>query len=67
MPTDEPYGRDGTHDTFESRPLADGSTYEVVKNYFDADQLREILAPFARNLEIKGNPVWWWAVYRPGR
>jgi len=38
-----------------------------VKNYFDADQLREILAPFARNLEIKGNPVWWWAVYRPGR
>jgi demethylmenaquinone methyltransferase/2-methoxy-6-polyprenyl-1,4-benzoquinol methylase len=67
MPTDEPYGRDGTRDTFENRPLADGSTYEVVKNYFDPEHLREVFSAFAHDLEIKGNPVWWWAVYRPVR
>lgn len=32
------------------RTLADGRTYEVLKNYYGMDELRSLLAPYADDL-----------------
>ena len=56
--------RPGTHDTFKRRRLADGSAHEVLKNYYDADQLQRLLAPLADGLHIHVGRCFWWVTYR---
>ena len=53
----------GCEDTFKRRVLADGSKHEVLKNYFDADQLRQILSPHATELQIHVGQCFWWVSY----
>ncbi len=55
--------RPGCADTFKQRELADGSKHEVLKNYYDADQLRTILAPHATGLRIHRGQCFWWVSY----
>lgn len=55
--------KSGCEDTFKLRELCDGSKYEVVKNYYDANQLREILKPFSSELQIKIGDCFWWVSY----
>jgi hypothetical protein len=38
--------------------------YEILKNYYDADQLRRILSPHARDLIIHVGKRFWWVNYR---
>ena len=54
----------GCEDTFKRRELADGSQHEVLKNYYDADQLRHILSPHAAELKIHVGPCFWWVSYQ---
>ncbi len=56
--------RPGLEDTFKLRELADGSRHEVLKNYYDADQLRRILAPRAADLKTHVGQCFWWVSYR---
>ena len=51
-----------TADTFKLRALADGSTHRVLKNYFTADQLREVLAG-AEDLSVHVGRCFWWLDY----
>jgi SAM-dependent methyltransferase len=55
--------RPGIADTFKLRTLADGSQYEVLKNYYDADQLQRLLAPWASELQVHAGPCYWWVSY----
>jgi SAM-dependent methyltransferase len=60
---DESYARDGTLDTFETRVLPDGSRHEIVKNYFERDELAALIEPTAAELEIVIGEYWWWTWY----
>jgi SAM-dependent methyltransferase len=60
---DKPYAKPGEPDTYELRALPDGSHYEIVKNYFSADDLHSILAPHATDLTIHMGTYWWWLHY----
>ena len=51
-------------DTFKVRELSDGSKHEVLKNYYDADQLRAILSPASSDLHIHMGSCYWWVRYR---
>lgn len=43
----------GIVDTFKQRTLADGSVYEVLKNYYDRSELEALLSPFATDLRVE--------------
>jgi ubiquinone/menaquinone biosynthesis C-methylase UbiE len=55
--------RAGGDDTFKTRRLADGSEHPVLKNYYDAEELREILAPWVAAPEIHVGTYYWWVIY----
>jgi len=55
--------RVGIEDTFKLRELPDGSKHEVLKNYYDADQPRSILAPRATDLQVHVGKCFWWVGY----
>ena len=50
-------------DTFKRRDLSDGSEYEVVKNYYSAEQLHEVFRPFSCELKIRMGKCFWWVSY----
>lgn len=53
----------GAEDTFKNRTLSDGSRCDILKNYFDADELQAIFTPWGRNLRIHRGECFWWATY----
>jgi ubiquinone/menaquinone biosynthesis C-methylase UbiE len=53
----------GCEDTFKRRTLSDGSMWEVVKNYYDEAELRALLEPFAKSLEVREGKCFWRAWY----
>jgi hypothetical protein len=55
--------RPGVVDTFKLRELADGSKHEVLKNYYQASELRELLAPHSTGLEIHVGECFWRVSY----
>ena len=50
-------------DTFKLRQLQNGSKHEVLKNYYDEKQLREILSPYCQQLDLTFANCFWWAKY----
>jgi len=57
-------GYPGSEDTFQVRRLADGSVHKVLKNHYDAEQLRALFEPLAGNLEVRvGAQGFWWVRY----
>lgn len=54
----------GSGDTYKIRRLSDGSTHQVLKNYFTAEDLREILAPRSTDLRVEVGECFWWVSYR---
>lgn len=53
----------GMEDTFKLRQLADGSSHEVLKNYYDAARLREIFQNRGGDLDIRIGRNFWWLSY----
>jgi ubiquinone/menaquinone biosynthesis C-methylase UbiE len=51
-------------DTFKRRGLADVSKHEVLKNYYAAGRLRQILGARSEALEIHVEKCFWWVSYR---
>lgn len=41
---------DGAGDTYKRRTLPDGSTCDVLKNYYSADELRQLFTPWSQGL-----------------
>jgi 2-polyprenyl-3-methyl-5-hydroxy-6-metoxy-1,4-benzoquinol methylase len=50
-------------DTFKLRQLQNGSKHEVLKNYYNENQLREILSPHCKQLDLTFASCFWWAKY----
>jgi 2-polyprenyl-3-methyl-5-hydroxy-6-metoxy-1,4-benzoquinol methylase len=57
------YGKPGHDDTYELRVLPDGTSYEIVKNYFTEDELRSILGTGVTDLAIHLDIRQWWLSY----
>ena len=55
--------RHDCEDTFKLRQLADGSKHEVLKNYYDAEQLKALLAPRSADLTVHLGKCFWWVSY----
>jgi SAM-dependent methyltransferase len=50
-------------DTYKCRTLSDGSQYEVLKNYYDADQLHQIFDSRTLTLDVHIGQYFWWIAY----
>jgi ubiquinone/menaquinone biosynthesis C-methylase UbiE len=55
--------RPGKIDTFKLRKSSKGSSYEVLKNYYNRDELRRLLSPKASDLRIHQGQYFWWVEY----
>lgn len=62
--TDPYYSKLADRDTYEVRRLPDGTTYEIVKTYFSPESLRQLIQPYAANLEINYERPRWWLSYQ---
>ena len=54
----------GSEDTFKERKLSDGSVHKVLKNYYEAGDLRSILQPLSSGLHIEMGECFWWVRYQ---
>jgi demethylmenaquinone methyltransferase/2-methoxy-6-polyprenyl-1,4-benzoquinol methylase len=50
--------------THQQRRLADGRSYEVLKNFPDEAEIRRYLADHATQVEFEALTYYWWAAYR---
>ena len=57
---------DAEGNTYQRRPLADGSSHEVLKNYPTAASARAALGPRAQDLRWTEHPHYWLLQYRLG-
>jgi len=56
--------RDSGEDTFKVRKLKDGSEHRVIKNYFSAAELKDLIAPHGRAIEATLGTAYWWVCYQ---
>ena len=56
--------RDGEGNTYQKRKLASGDEYEVLKNFPTADELREAVAPVAREAHLETLAYYWLLVFQ---
>ena len=49
----------GDKNTYKKRKLLDGSSYEIMKNYYSTDELKELIKDHARDIEIKSSECFW--------
>jgi ubiquinone/menaquinone biosynthesis C-methylase UbiE len=57
---------EGSEDTYKIRELPDGSRHQIVKNYYEEIDLREIFEPHGDDLEITIGRCYWWVSYLVG-
>ncbi len=55
--------RDAAGDTWQRRPLDDGSVHDVLKNFPDEAELRRVIGPRAAALEVEWLEHFWVASY----
>ena len=55
--------RDAEGNTYQKRRLANGEEYEVLKNFPTADELRDAVAPVAREAHLESLTYYWLLVF----
>lgn len=55
--------KEDSEDTYKRRELADGSQHEILKNYFDYQELCEIFKPFSTDLKVFVGSSFWYVSY----
>jgi ubiquinone/menaquinone biosynthesis C-methylase UbiE len=55
--------RDPDGNTYQKRKLANGEEYEVLKNFPTADELRQAVAPVAREAHLESLNYYWLLVF----
>lgn len=53
----------GDNNTYKYRELNDGTKYEILKNYYNEEQLRELFEPLVNQLRIYVGNCFWWLSY----
>ena len=52
--------------SYQLRPLDDGSQYDVIKNFPSEDELRELLSNYTTELDYRRLPYYWLCSYQIG-
>jgi ubiquinone/menaquinone biosynthesis C-methylase UbiE len=50
-------------DTFKRRTISDGSSHEILKNYFSAAELEALFSPLVSNFFVHTARFYWWLTY----
>lgn len=50
-------------DTYKLRELSNGEKYEVLKNYYNEEELKDIFSEYSDNLQVKIGECFWWVCY----
>jgi len=58
---------DAAGNRYEPRRLASGDRFEIVKNFFDADEMRGLLAPYGRDVVYEALDAFWVVSYAASR
>ncbi|MGA7732342.1 MAG: class I SAM-dependent methyltransferase [Chloroflexia bacterium] len=53
----------GSDDTYKLRTLSDGSQHMVLKNYYNEEQLKAIVAPTGTSVQLHMGAAYWWCAY----
>ncbi len=56
--------KQGDENTYKMRKLSDGSSYEIIKNYYDENELRNIFKDYAEDIETYFGKCFWRVKYR---
>jgi SAM-dependent methyltransferase len=56
--------KDADGNTYQARRLADGSAHEVLKNFPNAQELRQRLGRYGKGVTVKEYEYYWVATYR---
>lgn len=54
----------GSPNTYKLRQLKDGTTHEIIKNYYFTDELKNIFRDSADELHIEIGRCFWWLKYK---
>jgi SAM-dependent methyltransferase len=55
--------KDNSNNTYKIRKLSDGTEYQIVKNYYEENELHEILQNYAKEINIRIGKCFWWLNY----
>lgn len=55
--------KEGEEDTYKIRKLADGTEYEVIKNYYSEEDLKRIFEKKSIGLNVYMGKCFWWIEY----
>ncbi|GAB2569554.1 class I SAM-dependent methyltransferase [Gracilibacillus alcaliphilus] len=56
--------KEDDENTYKRRTLQDGSEYEVIKNYYNADELHDLFERYAYDIDIHFGQCFWWISYK---
>jgi ubiquinone/menaquinone biosynthesis C-methylase UbiE len=56
--------KSGDDNTYRLRTLNDGSSYEIIKNYYTKEELKDLFKNFSTGFEIKFGNCFWWIKYK---
>jgi SAM-dependent methyltransferase len=55
--------KDKSDNTYKIRKLSDGTEYQIVKNYYEENELRQIFQKYANGINIRIGKCFWWINY----
>jgi hypothetical protein len=55
--------KDNDENTYKIRTLENGKQHEILKNYYDKEELEEIISPCPNTIEIHIGQCFWWVSY----
>ncbi len=50
--------------TYKIRTLDNGTKYEIIKNYYTEEELKNIFIPISNDLQIYMGQCFWWISYK---
>ncbi|NLU32490.1 MAG: class I SAM-dependent methyltransferase [Clostridiaceae bacterium] len=56
--------KENDENTYKVRGLSNGTVYEIIKNYYNEDELGNIFEPRSKGLKIHMGECFWWLRYR---
>ena len=56
----------GCENTYKNRVMEDGSTWQIIKNYYDEASIRKIFKHWTSNLQLYYDLYYWWLHYTIG-
>ena len=50
--------------TYKNRTLKDGASYQIIKNYYNEEELNTIFRMYSSEIKIHFGKYYWWIKYK---